>query len=348
MKRRGRNVGRFRTPIWAAIKGTVGLLGSMKVMTEPTAAGTGTPSAAEVARIRGELERDVRILAREFPGRGMYRLPTLRACEAWIAGQIEAAGLMVERQAYRVGDVEVVNYHATVRGAGATRDEIVVVGAHYDAVELLPGYELCPAANDNGSGVAATLFLMREFATEARAGRVLGRTLRFSFWVNEEPPYFWTEEMGSLVDARARQAAGERIVAMLTPETIGCFSSKPGSQQYPPIPGLREKFGDAGDFIALIGMSESHEFVRRCVALMREHSDVKCAGAALPAVVPGVGASDHWSFWRCGFPALMITDTAPFRYEFYHTPEDVPEKMDFEMMSRVVCGLRGVVRGVMG
>lgn len=349
MKRRGRNVGRFRTPIWTALKGTIGLSGSFKVMTEPTAAGTATPDPAQVARIQVEIERDVRTLARDFAGRGMHELPRLRACEAWIVSQIEAAGLAVERQPYRVNNVEVTNYHATIKAAaagtsGSKPEEIIVIGAHYDAVELLPGQGLCPAANDNGSGVATTLFLMREFAAAARAGRPPNRTLRFSFWVNEEPPYFWTDEMGSLVDARARKAAGERIVAMLTPETIGCFSTKPGSQDYPPIPGLRKTFGDAGDFIAFIGMSESHELVRRCVSLMRECSDVKSAGAALPAVVPGVGASDHWSFWQCGFPALMITDTAPFRYKFYHTPEDLPQNMDFNAMARVVHGLHGVVR----
>lgn len=56
-----------------------------------------------------------------------------------------------------------------------------------------------------------------------------------------------------------------------------------------------------------------------------------------------IGRSDHWPFWQEGYPALMVTDTAPFRYKYYHTPEDTVDKVDFEKMARAVCGLKYVI-----
>jgi Zn-dependent M28 family amino/carboxypeptidase len=129
---------------------------------------------------------------------------------------------------------------------------------------------------------------------------------------------------------------------MLTPETIGCYSDEPGSQRYP-LPLVKRFYGDKGNFIAFIGVGKSAGLVRKCVGLFREQAQFPSMGAALPSIVPGVGASDHWGFWRVGYPALMVTDTAPFRYRYYHTRLDTPDKMDFDRMARVVDGLQGVV-----
>jgi Zn-dependent M28 family amino/carboxypeptidase len=217
-------------------------------------------------------------------------------------------------------------------------DEIVVFGAHYDAVMG------CPAANDNGSGVAATLAVARAL-TSAGVPRP-ARSIRFVFFVNEEPPFFWTEEMGSDVYARACKERGDNIVAMLTPETIGCYSDEPGSQRYP-IP-IKRFYPDKGDFIAFIGMYEARALIRLCVEIFRKNAAFPSVGAGLPGIVPHVGASDHWSFWRQGYPALMVTDTAPYRYTHYHRATDTPDKLDYEKMARVVEGLQRVVEELAG
>jgi hypothetical protein len=57
--------------------------------------------------------------------------------------------------------------------------------------------------------------------------------------------------------------------------------------------------------------------------------------------------SDHASFWQAGYPALMVTDTAPYRYPHYHTPADTPDKVDCERLARVVSGLRGMLSSLM-
>ena len=66
----------------------------------------------------------------------------------------------------------------------------------------------------------------------------------------------------------------------------------------------------------------------------------------LPTHFPGAWSSDHWSFWREGFPALMATDTAPLRYRYYHTREDTPDKVDFVWLSLVVSSFYPVVAGL--
>jgi Zn-dependent M28 family amino/carboxypeptidase len=243
-------------------------------------------------------------------------------------------GYQVRRQAYAVSGIVCANLDVEIRGHERP-DEIVVIGAHYDSIEG------CPAANDNGSGVAATLALARMFASAAPA-----HTLRFVLFANEEPPWFWTMDMGSLVYAKACKARRENIVAMLTPETIGCYSDEPGSQRYP-LPVSRW-YGDRGDFIAFVGMHEATPLIRRVVGTFRRHAKFPSLGAGLPSVVPMVGASDHWSFWLQNYPALMVTDTAPFRYPHYHRATDTPDKIDYERMARVVEGLGYVVADLAG
>jgi hypothetical protein len=66
-------------------------------------------------------------------------------------------------------------------------------------------------------------------------------------------------------------------------------------------------------------------------------------GGSLWGLIPGVGWSDHWAFWKEGFPAVMVTDTALFRYPAYHSNADRPEFVQYERMARVVSGLHAVI-----
>jgi Zn-dependent M28 family amino/carboxypeptidase len=209
----------------------------------------------------------------------------------------------------------------------------VVVGAHYDS------HGNIPAADDNASGVAAVLALARAYARE-RPGPE--RTLRFVFFVNEEPPFFQTDAMGSRVYARRCRARGETIVAMLSLETVGYYCDRSGSQNYP-FP-LSAFYPSRGDFIGFVGDLSSRRLVKRVVDSFRRHAMFPSQGAALPSGLRGVGWSDQWSFWQEGYPAVMCTDTAPFRNPNYHTPRDTPDTLDFDRMARVVEGLTGVVR----
>ncbi len=229
---------------------------------------------------------------------------------------------------------EVVNIEAVLKGTSRA-GEVVVVGAHYDSFYGLNG------ADDNGSGVAGVIALARRLACCPQP-----RTIRFVLFVNEEPPAFWTPDMGSWVYAKGCRAAGDTIVGMLSLESIGCYSDQPGSQHYPPPLGAF--FPDTGDFIAFVGNTSSRSLVHECIGTFRGTTPFPSEGAALPGLLPGVGWSDHWSFWKEGYPALMVTATAPYRNERYHTPADRPDTLDYERTARVVEGLEKVVRELAG
>ena len=181
----------------------------------------------------------------------------------------------MQLQTYQADGRTYTNLEAELKGQ-TKADEIVLVGGHYDTAYSTPG------ANDNATGTAATLALARLFADKTPA-----RTIRFVEFANEEPPFFWTEEMGSFVYAQRAQQRQEKIVAMLSLETMGYFSDQPGSQAYPPP--LNLLYPDRGNFIAFIGNLDSGKLVRRAIAAFRRHSQFPSEGAAVPGWIPGIG-----------------------------------------------------------
>jgi len=200
----------------------------------------------------------------------------------------------------------------------------IVVGAHYDTV---PG---SPGADDNASGVAAMIELAR-----------MGIPARFVAFANEELPYSHGEEMGSFAYAKRAKGRGERIAAMFSLEMLGCYSDAPGSQRYPPVIGWF--YPSRADFIAFVGDLGARRLVKRAHALFRKHSRFPSESLAAPAFVPGITRSDHWSFRRHGYPALMVTDTAFNRYPHYHRASDTPEKLDYARMAEVTIGLAAML-----
>ena len=284
-------------------------------------------SSAEI-ELRGELIADVQMLAGQIGERNMARYPQLNAAADFIETSFSRAGLQPRRDSYDFQGRACHNIEAEIRGA---RPEILLIGAHYDSVFGSPG------ANDNGSGVAAMLALARRFA-----GKPGQHTLRFVAFVNEEPPYFLTAQMGSFVYAGRCKARGDRISAMISLETIGYFSDAPHSQSYP-APGLGVFYPSIGNFIGFVSNVPSRNLLRRAIALFRKHARIPSEGAALPGFIPGVSWSDQWAFWQHGYPGIMITDTAPFRYPHYHAATDMPDKLDYDRFALVVSGMQRVI-----
>lgn len=204
--------------------------------------------------------------------------------------------------------------------------QVLLVGAHYDSVSGSPG------ADDNASGVAALLELSRLFADVTP--RV---TMRFVAFVNEEPLFFFGSQQGSLVYARNARRQGDDIRLMVSLEAIGYYSDRRGSQGYPPL--FRFFYPDRGNFVGFVSDFRSASMLRRLTRLFRACSDFPLEHVATFRFVPGVAWSDHLSFWRAGFRALMVTDTAFYRYPFYHSADDTPDKLTYPQLSRVTAGL---------
>jgi Peptidase family M28 len=289
---------------------------------------TAAPLSADEIILRAELVADVQKLAGEIGERNMQRYPQLNAAAVFIEDSLTHAGLRSRRDTYDLDGRACHNIEAEIPG---TRPGIIVIGAHYDSVLGAPG------ANDNGSGVAAMLALARRFA-----GKTTGQTLRFVAFVNEEPPYFQTEQMGSLVYAKRCKAHGDQISAMISLETMGYFSDAPHSQTYPSL-GIHPFYPSTGNFIGFVGNIRSRALLHRAILLFRPQAKLPSEGGALPSFLPGVGWSDQWAFWQCGYPGFMITDTAPFRYPHYHKATDTPDKLDYDRFALVVSGMESVI-----
>jgi len=291
--------------------------------------GTFTPLTAEEIQIKTNLTRHVYYISQEIGERNVIAYEPLQKTAQYIEDNFRKFGYEVKSQEYTVQMRKVRNLIAEIPG-GAKGSEIVVIGAHYDTV-----YD-CPDADDNTSGVAALLELARILKGSRPA-----RTVRFVAFVNEEPPWFQTDDMGSLVYAEQAHKLKENIVAAVSIETIGMYSDVEGSQKYPA--GFKSLYPSKGDFIAFIGNLGSRALVRDAVHSFRASTKFPSEGSAVPAAIPGVGWSDHWSFWQEGYPAIMVTDTAIFRNPNYHQPTDKPDTLDYDRMARVVHGLARVV-----
>ncbi len=283
---------------------------------------------------RRDLQEHVEKLAKTIGPRHMGDPARLNAAAKYIESTLGPAnlGYRVERQTYKVGDADCHNIILDMRSTGSDRvHEIVLVGAHYDSVPGTPG------ADDNASGVAAVMSLVQAFANTKHE-----RSLRFVLFTNEEPPYFQTDDMGSVVYAKECKKRGDQIVAMLSLETIGYYSTARGSQKAPP--GLETKVPDTGNFLAVIGNVTSEPIVDTFKNWFAKNSTLPLVGMALPASVAEQGWSDHWSFWQQGYPAVMVTDTALLRNPHYHQPTDTADTLDYERLTQAVKGLEGVIQ----
>ncbi|HVC10732.1 MAG TPA: M20/M25/M40 family metallo-hydrolase [Burkholderiales bacterium] len=280
------------------------------------------------------LVHHVHALAGEIGERNVWRPQSLRAAAQYIRGELVALGYEVSAQSYRVHGVDCDNLEVAIPG-DARHDEIILAGAHYDTVAGSPG------ADDNASGVAGLIEIARRLRERRPA-----RTVKLVAFVNEEPPFFFFGEMGSKVYAEAARRRGDAIRVMLSLEMLGCYSDAPRSQDYPPL--LRWFYPQRGDFIAFVSNLRSRRALREVVAAFRAQCDFPAEHLASPSFVPGVAWSDQLSFWRAGYPAVMVTDTAFYRYPYYHSAEDTPDRLRYPEMARVVEGLAGTIAALAG
>jgi len=319
--------------LWSSIFGALAMGGFwMLAMPGYSHKGPLPPPTSEDTGMEGRLREHVAMLAGSIGERNTMRYSALQRAAKYISAQFAASGYQAREQSYLADDRKVSNIWVEIKGASRP-EEIVVIGAHYDSP---PG---SPGADDNASGTAALLELARLFRDVKPA-----MTIRFVAFVNEEPPFFRTELMGSRVFAAEAAKKGEKVVAMLSLESIGFFSDAPGSQRYP-FP-LSVFYPDTGNFIGFVGNFGSHSLLHGCVRTFRETTRFPSEGVLAPELITGIGWSDHWSFWQEGYPALMVTDTAPFRNPHYHQPTDTPDRLDYGRLARIVSGLRTVVAGV--
>lgn len=309
--------------IWTLAAGFVGLI--VQPFVAPL---TSAAPAVDPAR----LERHVRKLSVDFYPRSYDQFDNLEAAARYITQEFKAAGATVTLQEVKVQEA---SYHNIIARFGPAQGALLVIGAHYDSHgsvhESRPLSEThTPGADDNASGVAGLIELAHLLGRQRQA-----RPIELVAYTLEEPPHFRSEHMGSAWHARSLQAAGREVRLMLSLEMIGYFSDQPGSQRYP-IPAMSTLYSDRGDFITLVGKMNHFAATRRAKALMAGATDLPVYSLNGPVLIQGIDYSDHRNYWRAGYPALMVTDTAFLRNPHYHKAGDTAEKLDFVRAAKVV------------
>lgn len=273
--------------------------------------------------VPSQLKHHVEILCSDFAPRDFHHPEKLHATAAYINDIFQRSGAEVYEHSY---EVEGTPYRNVVAEYGPESSSVIVVGAHYDAVVGTPG------ADDNASGVAGILELARLFSTVSFSTKVI-----LAAYTLEEPPFFASDLMGSAVHARALKDEDVDVRLMISLEMIGYFSDARDSQAFP-IPLLKLYYPSTGNFIAIVDQLFSTQ-AGRMKQWMRKAIDLPVYSINAPKWLPGVDLSDHQSFWKQGYPAVMITDTAFYRNQSYHSVTDTPDKLDYNRMAKVVQGV---------
>ncbi len=286
---------------------------------------THAPADAQLER---RLQSHVRMLAETIGNRNLSDQDQLIRAADYIEAQFLSMGYTVQKQPYVISGRESANLIAERPGI-RNPEEVIVVGAHYDSA-----YN--PGADDNASGVAGVIELARAFA-----GKPLDRTVRFVAFTNEEPPYFKSNFMGSRVFTRMLKESNTKLVGAVILEMIGYYDDRAFSQRYPPLFG--PLYPNRGDFISVVGNVRSAQLVKRSKGAFRAATPFPIESVVTLESVPGVDWSDNWSFWKEGYPAVMVTDTAFFRNPNYHTVGDTWGTLDYMRMACVVEGMTAVV-----
>ena len=165
-------------------------------------------------------------------------------------------------------------------------------------------------------------------------------------------PMTWpgkTATMGSSFWVDQAVQANKKVLGVLCFDTIGYTSEKEHSQRFPS--GMKPDMfqatnigsADVGNFLAVVGDINSGKLVESFSAQSAlDYVHLPCAALQVPfnfeQIASGLGdmlRSDHAPFWRQAMPALFMTDTADFRYPFYHTEADTIDKLDFSFMTKI-------------
>ncbi len=273
--------------------------------------------------LENNLYRHVDRLSVKIGERHLWKKGSLDAAADYIEWVLADSGYDVSRQKFTAYGNAVSNLIAERSG---TQEGVIVLGAHYDTV---PG---SPGADDNASAVAGMLELARLCKR-----KTLRKRLVFAAFANEESPCFGSANMGSMVYAKSLRENNVAVEVMICLEMIGYFDGA-GTQNYP-FSGMQFIYPKTADFLAVVGNLNSSRYVSLIKRKIRKNADIRVRSLIAPSQAAGISHSDHSAFWRHGFRAVMITDTAYYRNRNYHQETDTIDSLNFHAMAKVVKGL---------
>jgi len=285
----------------------------------------GIKKKAEIPADKQRLYAHVDTLTSITPARNHKNIFSLDATADYIYSQLEASGCRMQRQTYEVNGA---TYQNIIGSIGPQNGSRLIVGAHYDVCGDQAG------ADDNASAVAGLLEIAKLNQLQKPE---LKQRIDFVAYTLEEPPYYGTKYMGSAIHAKSLYDNKVEVDGMICLEMIGYFSEEKDSQDYP-IGLLKWFYPNEGNFIAVIGKLGQGRMVRKVKKSMKQVADIDIRSINAPRSLVGIDFSDHRNYWKYGYPAVMINNTAFYRNKNYHETSDTIGTLDFEKMTEVVRG----------
>ena len=274
---------------------------------------------------KNQLYSTVEKLTSLRPSRNSENIDSLNKAADFIKCEFLKYGYSPVEQKYSVKGIEYKNIIAYYGPETAPR---FIVGAHYDVAGEQPG------ADDNASGIAGLLALAELFKKNSPK---ISFRIDFVAYTLEEPPFFRTEDMGSFIHAKSLHDSKANVLGMVSLEMIGYYSDSSKSQEYP-LSLMKLFYPTKGNFIGVIGNFSSSALNRHFKNTLKLTAiDVESLRA--PACLIGVDLSDHMNYWKFGYPAIMLTDTAFYRNFNYHSVSDTIDTLNFDKIKEVVKGV---------
>ena len=300
---------------------TIVLLAAWTYLSQPTLAKS---EPANIAINNDRLQDIVKKLSIDFHPRNFRNTQNLEATVAYIQKHFEAAGGTVTIQAFEVSGSTYKNVRCHFGNSATPK---VIVGAHYDSHSNTPG------ADDNASGIAGLIelaYLLGDYAPDGNFELVA--------YPLEEPPHLATNYMGSHFHAETIRDEGAPVAGVIVLEMIGYFTDEFGSQDYPSLL-FKLIYPNRGNFIAVVGKMNQRAYTKDVKIGMKGASELPVESINAPKGVSGIDFSDHRNYWKFGYDAVMITDTAFYRNTAYHESNDTWDRLDYEKMGQVVHGV---------
>jgi len=278
-----------------------------------------------------ELKKHVEFLSTIDPPRNHGELDSLNRAADYIRAQFEAFGVQTEFQNFIV---EGHDYKNVIARFGPEKGKKIIIGAHYDVASDLPG------ADDNASGVAGLIEVGQQLQNQ---NIQLPFPVELVAYTLEEPPYFYTSDMGSAFHAFALHEAGAEVEFMISIEMIGYYTDEFFSQNYPV--GLLYLFYPwQGNFITIAGLLPDRELTGKLKSYFSAGSEIPIYSLNIPPVLPEIEFSDHLNYWKYDWPGLIISNTAFYRNDQYHQAGDTADRLDYQRMAQVVDGIVSILK----
>jgi hypothetical protein len=219
------------------------------------------------------------------------------------------------------------NVLGMITGSDPTlQDEVVIIGAHHDH-NGTDGETVYNGADDDGSGTVGVMAVAEAYARAAENGQRPARSVMFAIWDAEERGLLgaWYYTLRPLFPMPA-------TAAVLNLDMIGRHEEVPadGGGRFR---GLAAQSAESNNnAINILGYGYTPD-----LAAAVDSANVETALTIRFRYDNNesnlLRRSDHWPFLQNGVPAVWFhTGLHPD----YHTPDDEPERIEYEKMTRIV------------